>query len=171
MAAAHFRICTTDEDLAEYALFFIRNRSDFSRDFTLIDTLMHILATAGNAYIHLILDDNETTIGWVSYRYLNERGQEQQGGEIAFIDSVIMLKTYRSSRTFLRGFRYLANHMAQENSHVRKFQFNALADHAYLTRLYSKFAVIIGERDGYHGKENIFSADFPELLLYLNRSK
>ncbi|WP_231955994.1 GNAT family N-acetyltransferase [Aneurinibacillus soli] len=132
---------------------------------------MHTLETIGASHIILVLDQMDNTIAWMNYGYVTKDYEPHPDGEIAFVDSVIMTETHRGSRLFVKGFHYLVNHINEENRHVRTFQFYALADNTYLTKLYSKFADIIGQRDGYHGRENIFSADFPRLLRYLNRAQ
>lgn len=167
---AHYRLCQSDEDYAQFTLFFIRHRKDFSHQFSLADALMHTLLTIDISRILLILDEMNQTIGWMHYRYVAADYEPHPTGEIAFVDSVIMTEEYRSSRLFVRGFRHLVHHIAIENPLVSKFQFYTLQDHSYLNRLYAKFASIIGQREGYHGIENIFSANFPILLQYLNNS-
>ncbi|MCP1309984.1 GNAT family N-acetyltransferase [Paenibacillus tyrfis] len=164
---AEYRVCRSDEDYAQYALFFIRHRQDFSRHFSLADALMHTLETIQTSTIVLVIDKKGQTIGWAHYRYMTPDGEAHPEGEIAFVDSAITTEAHRSSRLFVEGFRHLVHHMAAENRGIRVFQFHALADNAYLTRLYSKFARIIGRREGYHGTENLFSADFAALLHYV----
>ncbi|MBW7475863.1 GNAT family N-acetyltransferase [Paenibacillus oenotherae] len=166
----HYRLCRTDEDFVRFTLFFIRHRKDFSADFSLSDTLMHALETIPSSHILLIAGSSDETIGWGMYRYVTADYEPHPEGEIVFVDSVVIGEKYRSSRLFVSGFRQLANHIAAENRHVRTFQFFALQDNPYLTRLYSKFAAIIGQREGYHGVENIFSTEFHNLLKYINYS-
>jgi len=83
----------------------------------------------------LILSQEGDTIGWVHYRYLSSNYEPVREGEIAFVDSVIINEAYRSSRLFIQGFRFLANHIAAENTKVKKFEFHALASHTYLNLL------------------------------------
>ena len=166
----HYRVCKSDEDFVKYALFFIQHRKDFSRSFSLSDVLMHILEKVGDSHIILLLDEMDHTIAWMNYQYVTQDYELHPEGEIALVDSVVMADHHRGSRLFLNGFRYLVNHIYQENPHVRIFQFHALADHVYLTRLYSKFATIIGQREGYNGMDNVFSTDFSKLIRYLNRA-
>lgn len=170
MTTQLLRICRTDEDFVQFTLFFIRHHKDFSSNFSLSDTLMHTLETIQTSHIQLILDDSNRTIGWVVYRYVTADYEPHPEGEIVFIDSVIITKEYRSSRLFVTGLRQLLRHIAAENRHVRTFQFFALQNDRYLTRLYSKFATITGQRDGYHGTENIFSNDFHNVLKYFDIS-
>ncbi|MGG1634139.1 GNAT family N-acetyltransferase [Paenibacillus sp. NRS-1760] len=168
---AQYRVCKNDADLAQYALYFIRHRTDFSSKFSLPDSLYHILQSLQQSKVMLILSLEGDTIGWAHYRYLSTEYEPVREGEIAFVDSVIINDAYRSGRLFINGFRFLANHIAAENPKVRTFEFHALASHAYLNRLYSKFATIVGQRDGYHEIENAYSTDFNQLLHYLNRTK
>ncbi|WP_282937509.1 GNAT family N-acetyltransferase [Paenibacillus sp. RC67] len=166
---AHFRQCESDEDLARFTLYFIQNRKDFTSAFTLYDTVDHVLQFVQQSHIILIEDDDGTLIGWGHYRYMDKDHGANPNGEIAFVDSVIVKESYRSSRIFIQGFRYLANQMAEENPEVKLFQFHALSENLYLNRLYSKFAQVIATHEGYHGTENIYSTEFSQLLHYLNR--
>ncbi|WP_068775877.1 hypothetical protein [Paenibacillus sp. FJAT-26967] len=168
---AQYRICETDEDLAQFTLFFIRNRHDFSVHFTLYDAIVHTLETIRASRIMLVLDPSGLTIGWGYYRYLDRNNEHHPQGEIAFIDSVIISKAYRGSRVFMEGFHRLVQVMVEENTQVKVIQFCALADHPYLNKLYSKFADHTGEREGYYGQENIYSAEINRLKNYLNQFK
>ncbi|OXM85705.1 hypothetical protein [Paenibacillus rigui] len=163
-----YHLCKTDDDFVQYTLFFVRYRSEFSRRFSLSDALMHALETIQTSHIMLLSLPTGEVIGWAQYRYFSEGYEPDPNGDIVFVDSAITLEPYRSTRLFIQGFRVLAAHIAQENPLVRTFQFCALADNAYLKRLYSKFADIIGQREGYHGTEDLFSTDFPKLLQYLS---
>ncbi|KQL46948.1 hypothetical protein AN963_19015 [Brevibacillus choshinensis] len=165
-----FRRCVSDEDYAQFALYFIRHRKEFHSQFSLNDTLVHILETIQNSRIILVEDHLDNMIGWVHYHYYNADYQDDSTGEIAFVNSVIIAEQFRSSRIFLQGFRYLVNQIAEESQAIKLFQFCALEENAYLNRLYAKFAQPIGKREGYNGIENIFSTEFQLLLSYLNRA-
>ncbi|MFE5321151.1 GNAT family N-acetyltransferase [Paenibacillus sp. NPDC056579] len=165
-----FRRCEGDEDLARFTLYFIRNRNDFSNDFTVHDTLLHVLEEVRDSHIIMIEDDRHHMIGWGHYCYVDENNEKRPDGEIAFVYSVILQEAYRSSRIFWQGFRHMANQIAAENTHVRHFRFHARQDNQYLNRMYSKFARIIGSREGVHGTENVYSTEISELYRYLNRS-
>ncbi|WP_400164410.1 GNAT family N-acetyltransferase [Brevibacillus sp. TJ4] len=162
-----FRSCTTDADLAQFTLAFIRQRSDFNSLFRLVDVLAMMLETLPDSLVILLEDEAGRTIGWIHYQYLNEELLPDPRGEVAFINSVILAEPYRSSRTFFHGFRRLAAHIREENSAVKEVRFFAQTENAYLNRLYAKFASIVEHRDGYHGPEHVYATDFSRLLSYL----
>ncbi|MGO0063838.1 GNAT family N-acetyltransferase [Brevibacillus fluminis] len=166
--ALHFRRCLTDEDRAKYVLYFIRNRADFHSGCSLADALMHILHAIHDSHIIMIEDDCGGMAGWGHYRYITDNPETESKEKIAFVESVMLEKAYRSSRQFLIGFRFLINQIADESPDVDTFQFYAREDHAYLNRLYGKFAQVIGKREGYFGSETLFSAKFACLREYLN---
>lgn len=168
---AHYQICRSGTDFAEYTMFFIKHRADFKRQFSLSDTLLHILQASAGTKIMLIKSTQNETIGWVHFKYLASNYEPDPQGEIAFVDSVIIDKAYRSSRLFTHGFRHLINHIAEENHHVKQFEFHCLASQAYLNRLYTKFAVIKAQKECDDEPENIYTADFFRLRLYLNKTK
>ncbi|WEK54720.1 MAG: GNAT family N-acetyltransferase [Candidatus Cohnella colombiensis] len=168
---AHFRVCQSDADLAQYALFFIRHQKEFNHQFSLANSLIHILRTVQHSHYILVLDDSDQVVGWGHYRFLNAEQQHDPHGELAFLDSTILLPAYRGGRTFLQGFRFLVNQISAQNPHVRTVQFHALADNDYLNRLYHKFAHRIGQSEGYHGVENVYETDFQSLMQYLLTTK
>ncbi|WP_169085701.1 GNAT family N-acetyltransferase [Paenibacillus sp. PL91] len=167
MRAQHI-ICRTDADFARYALFFIKNRQDFRNNITLADALINIMHTLPESSIMLILDSNNQTIGWGNFRYVSSDYEPNPNGEIAFVDSVIIEEKYRSSKLFLDGFHRLIQHIANDNQRVQWMEFNVLASHRYLNRLYSKFALKIGEYDGAYERENRYRGNFQEIKKYLS---
>ncbi|OMF23858.1 hypothetical protein BK133_23500 [Paenibacillus sp. FSL H8-0548] len=168
---AHYQICQSGTDFAEYTLFFIKHRADFKRQFSLSDTLLHILQASADDKIMLIKSPQNETIGWVHFKYLASSYESDPQGEIAFVDSVIIDNAYRSSRLFIEGFRHLISHIAEENKQVKQFEFHCLASQPYLNRLYSKFATLKAQRECDDELENIYLADFLQLQLYLNTTK
>jgi len=166
---ATFRKCVSPEDYAQFTVYFIRNRQDFSVEFTLCDTLFHILDSIDQSHILLIFDPMNTVIGWGHYRYVNKEHQHDPAGEIVFVESVIVSKEYRSTRMFVTGLCYVVNQIARENTHVKLFQFRAQEQNVYLNRLYSKFSQVSGQHEGNYGIENIYSSEFHQLQSYLNR--
>ncbi|QJD85615.1 GNAT family N-acetyltransferase [Cohnella herbarum] len=167
---AHYRNCQSDEDYAQFTLYFIRNRKDFNRQFSLADALVHVLESIPNSCIILITDKIGAMIGWGHYRYLNSENEFDPAGEIVFVNSVIVHPSYRGGRLFIQGFRYMVQQIVSENGAVKYFQFCAQIDNLYLNRLYAKFSRVIGQREGYYGIENVYSADIGQLLQYLNGS-
>ncbi|NRS52020.1 GNAT family N-acetyltransferase [Brevibacillus sp. HB2.2] len=162
-----FRKCTSDNDFAQFTLFFMRNRLEFSRMFSLSDTLVHILTFLPDSHLILIEDERGKLIGWGHYQYLTADRQSDPEGEICYIHSVIVEEKYRRSRVFLKGFRHLIRQVQEENEHVKQVTFHADANHVYLNRLYSKFAQLAGEQEGYYGQENIYLSEINQLASYL----
>ncbi|WP_053372882.1 hypothetical protein [Paenibacillus sp. FJAT-27812] len=167
MLAQHL-ICRTDADFARYALFFIKNRHDFRNHITLPDALINILHTLPESSIMLTLDSSNKPIGWVNFRYVTTGYEHDPNGEIAFVDSVIVDEKYRSSRLFLDGFYHLAQHIANDNPQVLWMEFNVLASHSYLNRLYAKFATKVSEQEGAHEREYRYRGNFQEVKTYLS---
>jgi len=165
-----YRVCRTDDDFAKFAHFFIRHRKAFSDRFSLVNAILHMLYTIEESRIMIIESEADQTIGAMLYRYQTADGNPDPDGDTAFVDSVVLIAALRSSRMFVRGFRHLVRHMLTENPKVQTFQFCAMQSNVYLTRLYSKFASIIGEKEGEFGMEHIFSADIRALAQYLGKS-
>lgn len=162
-----FRKCTSDHDFAQFTLFFMRNRLEFSRMFSLSDALAHILTFLPDSHLILIEDERGKLVGWGHYQYMTAERQPDPEGEICYIHSVIVEEKYRRSRVFLKGFRYLIRQVQTENAQVKQVTFCADAEHAYLNRLYAKFAQVAGEQEGYYGQENIYMSEINQLASYL----
>ncbi|SFE77482.1 hypothetical protein SAMN05216378_4031 [Paenibacillus catalpae] len=154
-----YSICQTDADLARYASFFIKNRTEFSKDYTLPVVLMHMLETLADAKIILIEDIDGQVIGWGKFEY--------RAPDTIFVDSVIIDKRLRSSRVFLDGFRYLVRYVHEQYPQVNQLSFRALSSQSYVNRLYSKFAIKTEEREGVFELESVYTAPLPNLLSYL----
>lgn len=162
-----FRRCTSDHDFAQFTLFFLRNRLEFNQVFSLTDSLVHILTFLPDSHLILIEEEQGKLIGWGHYQYVTAERQPDPEGEVCYIHSVIVEEKYRSSRVFLNGFRFLLRQVQEENAQVKQVTFCAAAEHVYLNRLYSKFAQVAGEQEGYHGQENIYMAEMNQLAAYL----
>jgi len=168
---AHFRRCSGDQDLVKFTLFFIHNRLEFNRQFTLIDAIYHVLENIQDSQIILVVDPQDNVIGWGHYQYVTKEHQPDPHGEVVFIFSAIIKQEFRSSRLFLQGFRYMVEQIEAENSQVKEVRFFVQSENTYLNRLYAKFASIVGERDGDHGHEHIYATDFAQLRDYLAMKK
>lgn len=160
---AHYNVCQTDAELARYASFFIRNRTELSKDCTLQVVLMHMLDSLPASKVILIKDDEGHVIGWGQFEY--------RAPDTIYVDSVIIEKKHRSTRVFLDGFRYLARHILEQYPQAGQLTFRALSGNAYVNRLYSKFAVKTEELDGTIERETYYKADLRELLFYLRIRK
>lgn len=168
------RRCESDEDYARFTLHFIRNRTEFSSRFLLMDALEYVMHSFQQSHTLLLEGEDGKLCGWVQYRYIEEEEENAppgSRGDIAFVESVAINPEHRRSRAFFKGFRDLVGRIACENGRVKAVHFHALADNAYLNRLYAKFARPIGEREGYGGTENVYAADINRLLRYLRLAK
>lgn len=165
------KCCESDEDYARFTLYFIRHRAEFYKGFPLGDALIHILRSIEHSSVLLFEDAKNNLNGCVHYQYINANRQIDPEGEIAFVHFVVISKEHRGSRAFFEGFRAMVNQIAAENPRVKSLHFHALADNAYLNRLYSKFARTIGKCEDRNGKHNIYAAPLVPLLRYLNRKK
>lgn len=168
---SHSRLCESDEDYAQFSLFFIRHRKDFNSQFSLYNSLEHLLETMDFSQSILSYNTKGELICCAHYWYTNEGLEPDPKGRAVFIDFVLISKEVRSSRVFFDGFRDLANLIAEDNRGVKQMLFHAQAENAYLNRLYSKFAIPIGEHEGYNGAEIKYASDLTSLLHYLNRIK
>ena len=150
-------------------MFFVRNRKDFNSRFTLYDSLEHILETVEHSHIVLSFDSSDQLIACGHYWYTSNDIEPNPQGEVVFVSSALIAREQRSSLVFVKGFRDMANIIAEDNRNVKVMQFHAQTDNHYLNRLYGKFARHIGEHEGLNGMENVYAADFATLLNYLNR--
>lgn len=166
---AYLKHCESDKDYAQFTLFFIRNRTDFHSKLSVQDVLQRVLENIENSQILLAYDSTQSPIAWVQYWYTDEEQGLSSDEVNLFIDSLFIEKKNRSTRTFFKLFSELFNQIAEENKQIKDVRFCALANNKYVNRLYSKFATIVGERESYLGTDNIYSANFKQLLHFANR--
>ncbi|KZE39297.1 hypothetical protein AV540_03705 [Brevibacillus parabrevis] len=166
-----FRRCNSDLDYASFTLCFLQNRHAFSQSFSLADSIIHLLGFLSNSQVILIEEGHSKVIGWGHYQFMNTEREIAPDGETAFIHSVFVSPDYRSSRVFLRGFRYLAEQVQTATHGVRYVEFCARCEDDYLNRLYSKFAQVVGEQEGHFGQENIYRVELSRLVTYLGMTK
>ncbi|WP_020619974.1 hypothetical protein [Paenibacillus daejeonensis] len=164
--SVQFTWCRSDADYARFVLYYIRNRHLFSEQLNLLESLFYVLDSIQRTRI-LLIQSGETLIGWGQFGYVNEAYEPDPEGPILFMQSTAVAPDHRSPMLFFLGFREMIGSVIAETPHVREFHFFALRDHTYLNRLYSKFAQIIGQREGMHGEENIYATGMDELKRYL----
>jgi hypothetical protein len=163
------RRCTNDDDYAKASLFMLQNKRELHPSFTTIDiiTLLYNYLTAGS--LVRVMDANEQDIGVAAY-YLGTPEQDfEDKQQVVFVDNVIIARSYRSSRVFVRGFRYLISQIIVDNPEAQEFRFVALSENTYLQKLYPKFASFIGSREGTTGPEDIYSVEINKLRAFLDR--
>lgn len=163
----------TDEQAAQFAAFFIRNREQFSKDMVLDEALIHLLYCVEHMSLILSYDEADELIAALNYWTVAnaEDTAYAPDGSIVFISSALIAKQERSSRVFMHGFRDLINYIHEQNPEIHKVVFNARADNEYLNKLYSKFASFSNVVEGLHGPECQYSVDLLQLKTFLNRLK
>ncbi|MCU6708684.1 GNAT family N-acetyltransferase [Paenibacillus sp. J5C_2022] len=152
--------CLCDDDYARFARFYIAHSKEFHSLYSLHDALLYVMDTVTSSRLMLLDNEDGQLSAFIQYRY-------EDNGTVALIDSAILERTYRSSRIFFTGFRDIVRQIDLENESVCRVRFHALTDHAYLNRLYGKFARRIGEREGTNGRENVYETSMQELRRYL----
>lgn len=163
----HFEPCRSDEDYAAFCRYFIANRKQFHSAYTLEDALLHLLEHIRDARILLVLDGSDQVVGWGHYMLANEQHEYDAEGHIAFIPSTILSPEYRQSRIFFNGLQKLVTWIGKETPQANTVRFAAVAEDAYLNRLYSKFAEPCRKEQGPFGDTVIYSADMETLRRYL----
>lgn len=151
-----FRLCASDDDYAKASLFILERRRDLHPAFTTLDmvALLYSYATDGHLFV-AEKDDGELIAASAYYRGTPERDHEDK--RVAFVDLVIMDRRFRGSRVFMAGLKSLVDHIAAEYPEIEEMRFAALADNAYICKLYAKFAQFSCMREGAIGQEMIFS--------------
>ncbi len=152
--------CLCDDDYASFARFYIAHSREFHHQYSLPDALLYVLDTLSSSRLMLLDNEEGQLSAFIQYRY-------EDNSAAVFIDSAILDRRYRSSRVFFSGFRDIVRQIGIENGDASRVTFHALADHAYLNRLYGKFARRTGEREGTNGRENVYETSMQELRHYL----
>ncbi|MFF2483838.1 GNAT family N-acetyltransferase [Paenibacillus sp. NPDC058071] len=152
--------CLCDDDFASFARFYIAHSREFHSQYSLPDALLYVLDSLSSFRLMLLDNKDGQLSAFILYQY-------EDNGAAVFIDSAILASPYRSSRVFFLGFRDIVKQIGVENGNASRMRFHALADQAYLNRLYSKFARRIGEREGTNGHENVYETSMQELRQYL----
>lgn len=169
-------MASTDEQKAQFSAFFVRYREHFSRDMLLDEALLHLLNYLEQSSIILTYNERDQVIGALNYwRTADETGEDEfaydADGRLVYLSSALIAPEERSSRVFMHGFRDWINEMHKQAPELHTVIFTARADMAYINQLYRKFARHCGHREGLHGMENIYKANFTELHHFLNRLK
>lgn len=152
--------CVQDRDYARFVSYYIDHSHEFDDHYTFHEAIAHLMICLNDSAILLFDDEDGKLQGFILYRY-------EEAGETVFIDSTILSPNYRSSLVFYKGFVDWVRQVMLDHSSIRRVRFHVVADHAYLNRLYAKFAKRIEERDGGSRAEFVYESTFSELKRYL----
>ncbi|MDF2960429.1 MAG: hypothetical protein K0S39_2164 [Paenibacillus sp.] len=161
--------CSCDEDYAQSALFFIRNRYDLDQGYTLLDTVTAVYSYLSHGKIINIKNESSGEVIGICAYYYGTPEFDFDDTHTVFVDNVIVARKYRSTGLFVQGFQYLIEQIKQEDKPVEQFQFAALSANGYLRRLYPKFAKHISTVDDGYETKDLYSANLKELKAFISR--
>jgi hypothetical protein len=164
----HCKRCTTDEDFAKVCLFVLDNKHELHRSFYTMDMVEVLYTYVTQAHMVFVEDADNRVIGASAY-YHGTPERDFQDKDIAFLDMAIADKAYRGTRLFLVGLQYMVNQIAQEHTEVQEIRLAALADNAYLCRLYSKFTETSYSRTGTELEQLVFCVKINKLKAILRK--
>lgn len=152
--------CNQDREYARFVRYFLAHSDEFDERFLFFDAVAHMTVSLRESRQLLFDDGNGKLQGYIQYRMEAE-------GETVFIESAILSPAYRSGIQFYKGLAEWTNRVMEEHIEIHRVRFHVRADHAYLIRLYSKFARKIGETESRGRAELVFETAFDELRSYL----
>ncbi|WP_336776897.1 hypothetical protein [Paenibacillus sp. MMO-58] len=156
--------CNQDRDYARFARYFLENSYEFDERLLFYDAIAHLTLSLNESRLMLFDDVNGELQGYIQYRL-------EADGDTMFIESAILSSAYRNGLQFYQGFARWTNHVMEEHGEIHRVRFHVRADHAYLIRLYSKFAKEIGETESRGRTELVFETAFDELRCYLRAAE
>ncbi|MFD0676484.1 MULTISPECIES: hypothetical protein [unclassified Paenibacillus] len=168
--ATHFKRCVSDEDLANFSIFFLDFKRDLHPAFSAIDvvSVLQLYLSRPQAYLLQMTDDNNRVIG-VSAYYHGTEEQDFKDKEVAFVDLAIFDRAYRGTLLFMKGFRYLVNLIVEDHPEVRELRLAALAENDYICKLYSKLTETNYTREGIAGEEKVFCVKINKLMTIFKK--
>ncbi|ACS98867.1 N-acetyltransferase [Paenibacillus sp. JDR-2] len=152
--------CNQDRDYARFARYFLANSCEFDERLLFYDAIAHLTLSLNESRLMLFDDENGELQGYIQYRL-------EAKGYTVFIESAILSSSYRSGMQFYKGFARWTNHVMEEYTEINRVRFHVRTDHAYLIKLYSKFAKKIGVTESRGRTELVFETSFDELRCYL----
>ena len=165
------RFAATDDDRAQFALFFIKNKEQFSKDILLRNAIVYILSCIEYSTIMFTYNEEDKLIGAVNCWPAAEDHSYVDNGTILFISSAVLLVEERRTVTFMKGFRDLVNESIVIHPNINEVRFTARADNLYLNKLYSKCATYYKSIEGEYGLEHVYYVSYEALRAYLNKIK
>lgn len=160
--------CITDDDFAKVCVFVLDHKHDLHRSFSTVDMVEVLYTYVTQGHLVYVEDADNRVIGASAY-YHGTPERDFQDKDIAFLDMAVADKAYRGTRLFLTGLQYMVNEIAQEHPEVQEIRLAALADNAYLCRLYSKFTETRYSREGAALEQLVFCVKINKLQGFLNK--
>lgn len=158
MKRLYARPCKQDTDYARFVRYYLAHSHQFDERYSLHESLAHLTISLAESRLLLFNDEDGDMQGYIQYRFENET---------AFIHSTILSPAYRSGIAFYKGFVEWARYIMEEQIGIRQVRFHVRADHAYLNRLYAKFAKRIQEQKNQGAELFVYETAFEALLQYL----
>ncbi|MEF3306279.1 hypothetical protein [Paenibacillus sp. GYB003] len=160
--------CTTDDDFAKVCVFVLDHKHDLHSSFNTIDMVEALYTHVTQGQLVFIEDADKRVIGASAY-YHGTPELNFLDKDIAFLDMAIADPAYRGTRLFLIGLQYMVNQIAREHPEVQEIRLAALADNAYLCRLYSKFTETSYSREGAAIEQLVFCVKINKLKAFLHK--
>ncbi|TBL73951.1 hypothetical protein [Paenibacillus thalictri] len=151
----HYTHCTTDDEFADISLFLLDHRLDLHASLSTVDIISLLYSFITEGHLIRVTDDEHRTIAALTY-YHGTPENEFADRHTAMIGLTVADRTYRGSRLFFNGLRFIVDHIAEQHPEVQEVQFAAVKENTYLCRLYSKFMTFSHLRDGRNGQEMVF---------------
>ncbi|WP_270171144.1 hypothetical protein [Paenibacillus sp. SYP-B4298] len=160
--------CETDQERAQVSLFLLKNRRDFHPSFTVQDIMDLIYSYMTEGHAIYIADDQGAVLGVCAY-YIGTREQQFADRERAFLDMGLSHRSVRGTRAFVKGLIYLIDQLEEQHDGIQEVCFRTLTEKRDLTRMYAKFARLVGTMEGPLGEESCFAESLPELKANLDK--
>ncbi|UFJ40324.1 hypothetical protein LOK74_20175 [Brevibacillus humidisoli] len=158
--------CQNDAEYEQFARFFLENREDFFRPYSLRVALQLIEKSVEQGNILLGFNDRGEVIGTLVYT-IGTREADYLDEHVVDISLLLLRKDYRKSKLFLHGFRRVADAIGEAGA--EEVRFHATADSPYLRKLYSKFASVVSQKRADTCIEDIYSVKYSDFVHFCNR--
>ncbi|MEI7024080.1 hypothetical protein [Paenibacillus sp. y28] len=164
----HFKPCTSDEDFANFSLFFLENKHDLHPSLSVLDGVTLIYSYLTEGYLCQIADENGRVRGISAY-YHGTRENEFLDKDVVYFDMAILDQSLRRSRVFMKSFSSMVFHIAETHPEVQELRLAALSDNAYLCGMYAKLTRSSYKREGAIGEETVFCVKINEICSMLKK--
>lgn len=160
-------LCETEADLEAFVLFFFRNRSSFSEEFTVRHAVESLYIMLSETKTLLFFHRSGELLGALNYSY-GTREQQFQDTNVLFVDSALIEEKFRNTRSFVRGYQQFLAHVTVENPDVDMMKFHAYQHDSYIHRLYGKLAAVVETHEDEMGHKDVFAAPFMKVKSFVD---